>query len=144
MDCSNLGDITICGNFAELLPEKPKDFDYMSTAKWLEPYPFDKRDVIGGTTCNCKYVVVNYAPYYGFDYYHQDTCFLMQKYRNTPNADFFWSMASLPLISFGDNAVPADTPPRMYIKGRSTSVKVKVRLAQRFATQRQMQLGGIV
>jgi hypothetical protein len=127
MGCEQMGDITICGNFADLLPEKPKDFDFDRTAKWLEPYPFDIREVIGGTVCNCKVVKAHYAPYYGFDYYHQDSCFIMQKYRNTPNAEYFWSMQHLPAIAFGENAVPVDTPPRMYIRGRSTAKKIRVR-----------------
>ena len=127
MDCEIWEGGAICGNFAELQDKKPDPFDYDRTAKWLEPYPFDKREVIGGTVCNCKTVKVHYAPYYGFDYFHLDSCFLMQKYRNTTNPDYFWSMQYLPSIQFGDNAVPVDTPPRAYIKGRSSTSHIKVR-----------------
>lgn len=127
MGCITEGSLTICGNFAKVLPKKPKDFDYNSDAKWIEPYPFDMRDVIGTTVCNCKYIVTHFSPWHGFDSYHQDTCFLMQKFRNTPNAEYFYAMEALPRISFGDNAVPADTPPRMYIQGRSTKTRIRVR-----------------
>lgn len=127
MDCEIWDGGAMCGNFAEVQDTKPEPFDYERTAKWYEPYPFDKREVIGGTVCNCKTVKVHYAPYYGHDYFHSESCFLMQKYRNTPNADYFYSMESLPSISFGENAVPADTPPRAYIQGRSSTSRVKVR-----------------
>lgn len=129
MSClfSDDGQMVVCGNFEELLSEKPKDFDFENSYRWIEPYPFDKRDVIGGTVCNCKYVRVNYQPWYGYDYYHQDSCFLMQKYRATPNACYFWAMENLPAITFSENSVPANAPKRMFIQGRSTSSKVKVR-----------------
>jgi hypothetical protein len=43
MSCLTNEDNTmfVCGNFAEVLPEKPKDYDYETDAKWLEPYPED-------------------------------------------------------------------------------------------------------
>jgi hypothetical protein len=142
MDCEQNGSITICGNFAELLPEKPKEMDFDRTAKWLEPYSFDWREQVGGTICNCKTIKVHYAPYYGYDYFHSDTCFLVQKYNNTSNAEMFGSMQYLPSITHWEDAVPA-TASRFYIKGRSSSSKIKVRLSQRRADQLEMQLGGI-
>lgn len=134
--------MAICGNFAERLAEKPKDFDFEADAKWWEDYPFEWREQVGGTVCNCKRVKVNYQPWYGYDYFHQDNCFLVQKYHNTPNADMFGSMQYLPSITHWEDAVPA-TASRFYIKGRSSSSKVKVRLSQRCADQLEMQLGGI-
>lgn len=143
MDCEIFGNgSAICGNFAERTEQKPKDFHYDVTAKWWEDYPFEWREQVGGTVCNCKRIKVDFAPYYGFDYYHSDACFLVQKYNNTPNAEMFGAMQYLPSITHWDDAAPA-TASRFYIKGRSSSSKVKVRLAQRCVNTQQLQLGGI-
>ena len=128
MDCEIFGNgSAICGNFAEVQPEKPKDFDYMSTAKWLEDYPLDKRECIGGTICSCKKVLVHYAPYYGWDYFHVDTCNLMRKLKDRPQLGILWAYDHLPSIQFSGKAVPADTPVGIYIRTSSVASKIKVR-----------------
>lgn len=125
MGCISSGSMVICGNFAEVLPEKPKDFDYMSDAKWLEPYSMDWRETLGGTICNCKIIEVHYAPYYGFDYYHNDNCNLMRKYRDSPGLSNLYEVY-LPAITKYDDAVPNRENIPLYIKNRSRAYKVNV------------------
>lgn len=128
MDCDQIGDITICGNFAERTDEKPADFDYMRTAKWYEDYSFDWRETLGGVVCNCKRVKVDFAPYYGFDYYHLDTCNLMRKLEAEPGIQNLIE-TYLPAITHYTDAVPNSDHIPLYIKGlkksRAFNIKVK-------------------
>lgn len=99
MGSINYGDVIICGNFAEVLPEKPKDFNYDTDAKWLEPYPKDaERITIGKTTCDCKQIETHFAPYYGFTWYHTDKCALLQRVKARPqlrNLPAFWGVETI-------------------------------------------------
>lgn len=127
MDCEVFGSgSAICGNFAELMPEKPKDFDYMRTAKWLEDYPFDQRECIGGTICSCKKVEVHFAPYYGFDMFHTKTCNLMRKIHDRPQLVILWAYDHLPAIQFSKKAVPANTHIPLYVRSSSRTQRIKV------------------
>lgn len=116
------------GNFADLLPEKPKDFDYLQDAKWIEDYPFGKRECIGGTVCSCRRIEVHYAPYYGWDHYHVETCNLMRKLRDKPQLGALWPYDHLPAIQFTKKSVPASFRVPLYIKSisRRQNIKVKV------------------
>jgi hypothetical protein len=101
MSCISESGLTICGNFSDILPEKPKNFDYSRDAKWLEPYPEKRpRIKIGKTTCDCKVVEVSYQPYYGIDVYHSDDCAIVRRVKEHPqllnlpafyNYDVIWS-----------------------------------------------------
>lgn len=128
MDCEDLGGIIVCGNFAEIMPEKPKDFDYTTTGKWMEDYPYDIRECIGGTIYSCKKIEVNYAPYYGWDNYHNQNCNLMRKIRINPQLTNLWAYDHLPAFAFSDKAVPAATHVPMYIKQVKHTQSIKVRL----------------
>lgn len=126
MDCeigSNGG--AICGNFAKLQDSKPEPFDYDKTAKWLEPYSFDWRETLGSTICNCKTVEVHYAPYYGWDYYHLDTCNLMRKLRAEPGLNNLHEHY-LPAITHYTDAVPNQDNIPLYIQGIGRASKIKI------------------
>lgn len=83
--------LIICGNFAEVLPEKPKDFDYEDNCKWMEPYPADlDRIKIGKTTCDCKQIETHYAPYYGFTWFHSKECALIKRVEASPGLRNLW------------------------------------------------------
>lgn len=84
MDCESFGNVTIVGNFAKLQDSKPEPFDYDRTAKWIEPYTAEWREVMGDAICNCATVEVHYAPYYGWDFFHRPTCNLMRKLAAQP------------------------------------------------------------
>lgn len=84
MDCETIGSLTITGNFAELQQSKPEPFNYDRTAKWIEPYEAEWREVLGDAVCNCTTIEVHYAPYYGFDHYHRPNCNLMRKLEAQP------------------------------------------------------------
>lgn len=127
MDVIESGNIIICGNFAELLPSKPKNFDYMSNAKWLEPYPFERREVIGGTICSCDKVEWWHNVYWEPDVFHLKTCNLMKKLRDNPGLANLWAYEHLPQVAFSSLAVPADTKVKMYISYRSRTYRVRVR-----------------
>lgn len=126
MDCDVWDGGAVCGNFAELQERKPEPFDYDRTAKWLEPYPFEWRETLGKTVCNCKTVRVNYAPYYGFDYYHLDTCNLMRKLEAEPGIRNLYEIY-LPAITRYNDAVPNTDRIPLYIKSRSSTHRVRVR-----------------
>lgn len=84
-DFSEDGTMVVCGNFAEVLPEKPKDFDYERDAKWLEDYPKDlERIKIGKTTCDCKKIETHYAPWYGYSWFHSEDCALLKRVKERP------------------------------------------------------------
>lgn len=136
MDCETWDGGAICGNFAELLPEQPKDFDYSNTGKWMQGYPFEKREVIGGTACNCKKVECHYAPYYGFDYYHNKNCNLTRKVTSRPGLMNLWAYEHLPAIRFSDQAAEFDGPIPLYVETSSRTSRVTVRRSpQRDARQ---------
>ena len=129
MGCISSGSLIICGNFAEVLSEKPKDFDGMKDYKWLEPYSFDWRETLGKTICNCKTVEVHYAPYYGFDYYHTKGCNLLKKLEAEPQLENLYEL-HLPAINHYNDAVPNRENIPLYIRkeGRAKKVEVKHRL----------------
>jgi len=85
MGCKFFEGGIMCGNFAEVLPEKPKDFDYESDAKWLEPYPKEMERIrIGKTTCDCKQIETHYAPWYGYSWFHVKDCALLKRVKERP------------------------------------------------------------
>lgn len=127
MGCITSGGLTVIGNFADLQPNRPENFDYMSDAKWLEDYPLDKRERIGGTVCSCKKIRVHYSPYYGYDNYHVESCNLMRKIRDKPQLTILWAYNHLPAIIFSRQAVPAKHRIPIYIKAISRTHKLKVR-----------------
>lgn len=137
MDCEQYGQITVCGNFAEVQDSKPEPFDYDHTCKWYDDYPFDWRETLGKTVCNCKKVLVHYAPYYGYDYFHQDTCNLMRKLDAEPQI-LNLGETSLPAITHYTDAVPNSNHIPLYIRtvGRKSHIKVKTF----FRNERQMAL----
>ncbi len=73
----------ICGGRQPLSKKKPKDWiDRGYTI--LAPFKFKWRVTIGKLTCDCKQVIENYQPWYGFTIYHSDECVLMQRVRAKP------------------------------------------------------------
>jgi len=97
--------MVVCGNFAEVQPEKPKDFDYMSSAKWLEPFPKEwqnDRIKIGKTTCDCKQIETHYAPYYGHTWYHSKECALIKRVEQTPGLRNLWCFENVELIGYSE------------------------------------------
>ena len=133
MDCEIFASgSAICGNFAERTDTKPESFDYDHTAKWYEAYPFDWRETLGGTVCNCSRVKVNYAPYFGYDYFHLDSCNLMRKLDAEPGI-YNLVETYLPAINHYTDAVPNSDHIPLYIKGRKSkgfTIKVERRLPQ--------------
>lgn len=125
MDCETNGRISICGNFAELQDSKPEPFDYDHTAKWLEPYSFDWREVLGKTICNCKMVEVHYAPYFGFDYFHNQNCNLMRKLRAEPGIQNLREL-NLPAITHYTDSVPNQENIPLYIAGINRASRIKI------------------
>lgn len=129
MDCEDLGNgVHISGNFAERTETKPKDFDYMTTGKWYEPYSFEWREVLGNAICNCTRIKVNYAPYFGYDYFHLDTCNLMRKLEAEPGIANLREIY-LPAITHYTDSVPNTGKLQIWVKGlrKSRPAKIKVR-----------------
>lgn len=130
------GDVIVHGNFAEVLPEKPKDFNYDQDGKWLEDYPkeWDVRERIGSTICTCKKVEVHYAPYYGSDFYHTEGCNLLRQIKARPSLVNLPSYEHLPAIVFYEGwTVPAETKQGIYIDYRKRSATVAVKKVNQIA-----------
>lgn len=128
MDCETFGNgSAICGNFASLQNTKPEPFDYDHTAKWIEPYSFEWRETLGKTICNCKNVEVNYAPYYGFDYFHMNGCNLIRKLAAEPQI-LNLGETYLPAITHYTDAVPNRENVPLYIQGISRAKLIQVHL----------------
>jgi hypothetical protein len=128
MDCEEFGNGNfICGNFAERQESKPENFDFMTTGKWYEDYPFGWRETLGGVICNCKRIKVNYAPYYGFDHFHLDTCNLMRKLAAEPGLANLMEIY-LPSITRYTDSVPNSDHIPLYIKGLSSSRARKIKV----------------
>lgn len=103
MGCIDGGGIVICGNFAEVLPEEPKNFDYMSDAKWLEPYPKKwERIKIGKTTCDCKKIETHFQPWYGFTWYHSKDCALIKRVKERPQLRNLWCFENVEVIGYSE------------------------------------------
>lgn len=99
MGLIDYGGLVVCGNFSEVLPEKPKDFDYMSDSKWLEPYPEKwERITIGKTTCDCVQIETHYAPYYGFTWLHSKECALIKRVEAKPQLRNLWCFDNVETI----------------------------------------------
>lgn len=126
MSCIVEDGMAICGNFAEVLPAKPKDMDYDRSYKWIEPYSFEWRETLGTAVCSCKTVKVYYAPYYGYDYYHNENCNLLRKLEAEPQIHNLYE-TYLPAINHYNDAVPNSDHIPLYIKVLSRTSKVKVR-----------------
>lgn len=105
MSCnfSEDGTMVVCGNFAEVLPEKPKDFNYETNAKWLEPYPKElERKRVGKTTCDCKQIETHYAPWYGYTWFHSKDCALLKRVEERPQLKNLWCFDNIELIGYSD------------------------------------------
>lgn len=126
MDCEDLGGITISGNFAPLEDRKPEPFNYDRTAKWLEPYSFEWREVLGDAICNCTMVQVHYAPYYGHDFYHTENCNLMRKLAAQPQIHNLREVY-LPAITHYTDSVPNTGHLPIWVNAKSRAYKVKVK-----------------
>jgi hypothetical protein len=127
MDCEDYGGITITGNFAELQQTKPEPFNYDKTAKWIEPYACEWREVLGDAVCSCTTVEVHYAPYYGFDHYHRDTCNLMRKLRAEPQIQNLREVSLPAMIQYSDS-VPNTGKISIWVENKTKrSKKVSVR-----------------
>lgn len=86
MGVINMGGVIVHGNFAERTEHKPANFDYESDAKWYEPYPPElERITIGKTTCDCKRIKTDYAPWYGFTWWHDDDCAIVKRVKERPS-----------------------------------------------------------
>lgn len=127
MDCEDLGGITITGNFAELQQSKPEPFNYGRTAKWIEPFKMEWREIMGDAICSCTTVEVHYAPYYGFDFYHRDNCSLMRKLAAQPQIANLREIV-LPAMTQWDDSVANDGKLHIWVDNKSKRVKkIKVR-----------------
>lgn len=136
MDIEDYGGLVICGNFSEVLPEKPKDFNYEKTAKWLEPYNMNWREVMGDAICSCATVEVHYAPYYGWDYYHRPTCSLMRKLRSQPGIANLREV-HLPTMVHWSNSIPNDGKLHIWVENKSRNRTINVKNYQK---KRQLNL----
>jgi hypothetical protein len=104
MDCEVWENGAMCGNFAKLQDKKPEPFNYDKTAKWIEPYNLEWREVLGDAVCNCTTVEVHYAPYFGYDFYHRPNCNLMRKLEASPGILNLYEIY-LPAMNQYNNAV---------------------------------------
>lgn len=103
MGCLVGDGITVCGNFAEVLPEKPKDFDYETDAKWREPYPKKwKRITIGKTTCDCKEMETHFQPWYGYSWFHSKECALIKRVEERPGLRNLWCFENVETIGYSE------------------------------------------
>lgn len=127
MGVEYFGDVIVHGNFAEVQNSKPKDFDYLHDAKWMEDYPFTIREKIGSVVCSCKRIEVHYAPYYGWNHFHLKSCNLLRVLHDRPQLANFWAYDHLPSIAFSDKAVPKNTRISLYVSTRSRKQHIKVR-----------------
>lgn len=140
MDCEDYGGITITGNFAELQQSKPEPFDYDHTAKWIEPYNCEWREVLGDAVCNCTTVEVHYAPYYGFDHYHRPTCNLMRKLAAQPGIVNLREISLPAMIQYNDS-VPNTGKMSVWVENKSKrSKKVEVHHKTPILNTRQLSL----
>lgn len=140
MDCESFGGLTITGNFAELQQSKPEPFDYDHTAKWIEPYSCEWREVLGDAVCNCTTVEVHYAPYYGFDHYHRPTCNLMRKLEAQPQIANLREISLPAMIQYTDS-VPNTGKLSIWINDKSKrSKKVEVHHKTPIVNTRQLSL----
>lgn len=127
MDCADYGGIAVCGNFAELQQSKPEPFDYDHTAKWIEPYKNEWREVLGDAVCNCTTVEVHYAPYYGSDFFHRPTCNLMRKLAAEPGIANLREIHLPAMIQWSDS-VPDTGKLTIWVDNKTKRAKrVKVR-----------------
>lgn len=132
MDCETIGSLTIIGNFAPLLDHKPEKLDYDKTAKWIEPYSCEWREVMGDAICSCATVEVHYAPYYGFDHYHRPTCSLMRKLKAQPGINNLREV-HLPAMVQWNDSIPNDGKLHIWVErknSRPKKIKVKIMLKQ--------------
>lgn len=79
----------ICGGREPLTKERPKDWiDTGYTI--LKPYDMKWRHKLGKVECDCKQMIENYQPYYGFTWYHLEDCAMLKHYDKYPGmANFF-------------------------------------------------------
>lgn len=140
MDCEDYGDITITGNFAELQQSKPEPFDYDHTAKWIEPYNCEWREVLGDAVCNCITVEVHYTPYYGWDYYHRPQCNLMRKLAAQPQIANLREVRLPAMIQYNDS-VPNTGKLSIWVEDKTKrSKKIKVKTTMRIINENQLAL----
>lgn len=124
MDLETYGNIIICGNFAKLQDKKPEPFNYDESSKWIEKYSFDWRETLGDAICNCAIIEVNYAPYYGFDYFHNDSCNLMRKLEKYPGISNFYEIY-LPSINNYSTSVKSKKSRQIWVYKQSRTSKIE-------------------
>ena len=95
------GKIYIHGNFTKAKRYKngrPKNYfdrDY----KAIIPFNFKWREKIGKVECTCVEILECYQPYYGWDWYHEDKCALIQLIKQKPQLTNLWCYQRLPHIA---------------------------------------------
>lgn len=91
----------MCGNFAKVTKKRPKNW-FDVGYKMFVPFPFRWRVTIGKVTCDCKEVKECYQPYYGWDWYHEDSCALIKLVEARPQLKNLWCYQELPHIASSD------------------------------------------
>ena len=125
--------IIMCGNFEEVQPEMPKDLHYDRDAKWVEPYKMEWREILGNAICSCTEVEVHFAPYHGFDHYHQKTCSLMRKLKAEPQIENLREVY-LPQMTQYDDSKANDGKRHIWVENkskRSKNIKVRVKIVNK-------------
>lgn len=90
---------TMCiGQFA-LKTIGKQDFENPDGYEMTVPFKFKWRKNIGKVVCDCKEVVENYAPFYGFTWYHSNDCALMKYISSRPSLKNLWQVDTSTVIA---------------------------------------------
>ena len=98
MSCLHGEGIVLCGNFAKVTRQKPKNW-INNSYKIIVPYKFKWREKIGKVKCTCKNVEEHYQPWYGVTWYHSNDCALMQRIKKSPQLMNLWCYRHLPFLA---------------------------------------------
>lgn len=79
--------------------EKPT---YEESYTNLIPFNFKWRAKLGKVTCDCKEVREDFAPYYGFTWYHGDECAIRAHLKKYPQMENFFPDSDPRVIGMSD------------------------------------------
>lgn len=99
MTCIIGANISICGNFAKLSKKKPKTFD--KEYKCIVEYPFKWRAKLGKVECNCVECEEHFQPYYGWTWFHDKDCAIMNHLKKFPQIESLVSY-DIRVITYSD------------------------------------------
>lgn len=91
----------ICGGRHQITKRKPKNW-FDNGYCMIVPYRFKNRITLGKATCDCKEIIEDFQPWYGYTWSHNKDCAIEKHIKKYPGIQNFFSDTDLSIIAQSD------------------------------------------